>query len=157
MNNEFEANKQCEQIVYKFLRILETEMGKVADFFTKDAQFFNYDRREKIREHFSHIETVDHNVNVNLSSNLIIDVLDETHAMATNYVTHYVSDPEPGDLKDPGGGSISGELATARSLTRWSWQFRCEEGKWLISKLEYPEPVLLREDVLNGVRDSSQK
>ena len=83
MNNEFEANKQCEQIVYKFLRVLETEMGKVADFFTKDAQFFNFDGREKIREHFSHIETVDHNVNVNLSSNLIIDVLDATHAMAT--------------------------------------------------------------------------
>jgi len=155
MSNEFDAHKQCEQLIYKVLRVLETEMGKVADFFTKDGQFFNFHGQEKIREHFSHIQTVDHNINVNLCSNLIIDVMDEAHAQATNYVTHYVSDPEPGDLKDPGGGLISGELVTARSLTRWSWQFEHEEGRWLISKLDYPETVLLREDVLNDVRGSS--
>ena len=38
----------------------------------------------------------------------------------------------------------NGERNTARTITRWSWEFRRVEGEWLISKLQYPEPVFLR-------------
>ena len=68
---------------------------------------------------------------------------------ATNYVTHYVADRESEDLTDPGGARVGGELNTARSITRWSWKFRRVEGEWLISELQYPEPVLLRKDVID--------
>ena len=147
---KFEVRDQCERLVYEFLRVLEGEQAKTADLFTEDGQAFKHVGREKIREHFAGIEAVDDNLNVNLSSNLLIDVDDEDHARATNYVTHYVANREA-DLTDPEGARVGGELETARSITRWSWEFRRVEGEWLISKLQYPEPVLLRKDVIDDL------
>lgn len=148
-DNEFEIRVQCERLVYRFLQVLEGEQAKVADFFAEDGQAFALVGRKKIREHFAAIAAVDDNVNVNLSTNLLIDVDDEDHARATNYVTHYVADREADDLTDPMGARVGGELKTARTITRWSWEFRRVEGEWLISKLRYPEPVLFRKDVID--------
>ncbi|MDE0451356.1 MAG: nuclear transport factor 2 family protein [Gammaproteobacteria bacterium] len=148
-DDEFKVRVQCERLVYRFLQVLEQDQAKVADFFAADGQAFALVGREKIREHFAAIAAVDDNVNVNLSTNLLIDVDDEDHARATNYVTHYVADREADDLTDPMGGRVGGELDTARSITRWSWEFRRVEGEWLISKLRYPESVLLRKDVID--------
>ena len=147
--NEFEILYRCERLIYRFLRVLEDEQAKTADLFTEDGQAFKHAGREKIREHFAGIEAVDDNVNVNLCSNLLIDVDDEEHARATNYVTHYVADREAEHLTDPEGARVGGELDTARSITRWSWEFRRVDGEWLISRLQYPEPVLLRKDVID--------
>ena len=133
--NEFEIHDQCERLVYKFLQLLEGEQAKTADLFTEDGQAFKLVGREKIREHFAGIDAVD----------------DEDHARATNYVTHYVADREAEDLTVPGGARVDGELDTARSITRWSWEFRRVEGEWLISKMQYPEPVLLRKDVIDDL------
>ena len=149
--NDFEIHDQCERLVYRFLQVLEGEQAKVADLFTEDGEAFTHIGREKIREHFAGIAAVDDNVNVNLCNNLLIDVDDENHARATNYVTHYVADREPEDLTDPLGARVGGELNTARSITRWSWRFRRVEGEWLISELQYPEPVLLRKDVIDDL------
>lgn len=148
-DDEFRIHDQCERLVYKFLRVLEGEQAKVADLFAEDGQAFALVGREKIREHFAAIAAVDDNVNVNLSTNLLIDVDDEDHARATNYVTHYVADREAADLTDPTGAQVGGELKTARTITRWSWEFRRVDGEWLISKLRYPESVLLRKDVID--------
>ena len=101
--NEFEIHDQCERLVYKFLQLLEGEQTKTADLFTEDGQAFELVGREKIREHFAGIDAVDDNVNVLLCSNLLIDVDDEDHARATNYVTHYVADREAEALTDPEG------------------------------------------------------
>ena len=147
--DEFGIHNQCERLVYKFLQVLEGNQAKVADLFAEDGRAFELFGREKIREHFAGIAAVDNNVNVNLCTNLLIDVDDEDHARATNYVTHYVADREADDLTDPTGAPVSGELNTARSITRWSWEFRRVEGEWLISRLRYPEPVLLRKDVID--------
>ncbi|MDE0036639.1 MAG: nuclear transport factor 2 family protein [Gammaproteobacteria bacterium] len=147
--NEFEVRDRCERLIYRFLRVLEGEQGKTADLFTEDGQAFKHVGREAIREHFAGIEAVDDNVNVNLCSNLLIDVDDDDHARATNYVTHYVAEREAEDLTDPEGARVGGKLDTARSITRWSWEFRRVDGEWLISKLQYPEPVLLRKDVID--------
>ena len=147
--DEFGIHNQCERLVYKFLQVLEGDQAKVADLFAEDGRAFELVGREKIREHFAGIAAVDDNVNVVLSTNLLIDVDDEDHARATNYVTHYVADREADDLTDPTGARVSGELNTARSITRWSWEFRRIEGEWLISRLRYPEPVLLRKDVID--------
>lgn len=146
---ELEVRAQCERLVYKFLQVLEQEQAKVADLFAEDGQAFKLVGREKIREHFAAIAAVDDNVNVNLCTNLLIDVDDEDHASATNYVTHYVADREAADLTDPMGARVGGELKTARTITRWSWEFRRVEGEWLISRLRYPELVLLRKDVID--------
>lgn len=147
--DEFRVRVQCERLVYRFLQVLEQEQAEVADLFAEDGQAFALVGREKIREHFAAIAAVDDNVNVNLSTNLLIDVDDEDHARATNYVTHYAADREADDLTDPTGARVGGELKTARTITRWSWEFRRVEGEWLISKLRYPEPVLLRKDVID--------
>ena len=32
--NEFEIHKQCERLIYKFLKVLEGEQAKTADFFS---------------------------------------------------------------------------------------------------------------------------
>jgi hypothetical protein len=147
--NVSEIHNQCERLVYRFLQLLESQQGKTADLFTEDGQAFEDVGREKIREHFSEIEDVDNNVNVLVSSNLLIDVEDEDHAAATSYVTHYVADPLSPALHDPSGAPVGGELATPRTITRWSWQFRRVDGEWLVSKIESPEPVLFRKDVLD--------
>ncbi len=149
--NKIEIHEQCERLIYRFLRVLEGEQAKVADLFAEDGQAFKHVGRKEIREHFARIEAVDDNVNVVLSSNLLIDVDDDDHAKATNYVTHYVADREAEDLTDPEGARVSGELDTARSITRWSWELRRIEGEWLISRLQYPEPVLLRKDVIDDL------
>ena len=148
---DFEIHDQCARLVYRFLRVLEAEQAKTADLFTEDGRAFTNVGREKIREHFAGIAAVDDNVNVLLSSNLLIDVDDEDHARATNYVTHYVADREAEDLTDPEGARVGGELDTARSITRWSWEFRRVKGRWLIAELQYPEPVLLRKDVIDDL------
>ena len=147
--NEFQIHNECQRLVYKFLQVLEEEQAKVADLFAEDGQAFELVGREQIREHFAGIDAVDNNVNVLLCTNLLIDVDDEDHARATNYVTHYVADREAEDLTDPTGAPVSGELNAARSITRWSWEFRRIDGEWLVSKLRYPEPVLFRKDVID--------
>ena len=149
--NEFEVRDRCERLIYRFLRVLEGEQARTADLFTEDGRAFKHVGREAIREHFAGIEAVDDNVNVNLCSNLLIDVDDDDHARATNYVTHYVADQEAEYLTDPEGARVGGKLDTARSITRWSWEFRRVDGEWLISKLQWPEPVLLRRDVINDL------
>ena len=154
--NEFEIRNQCERLVYRFLRVLEGEQAKTADLFTEDGQAFKHVGQEAIREHFAGTEAVDDNVNLNLCSNLLIDVDEEDHARATNYVTHDVAEPEAEDLTDPEGARVGGELDTARSITRWSWQFRRVEGEWLISRLEYPDPVLLRRDVIDDLSSGNR-
>ena len=150
--NEFEIHKQCERLIYRFLKVLEGEQANVADLFAENGQFFKYVGREQIREHFDGIEKVDNNVNVNVCNNLLIDVEDEDHATATHYCTHYVADPEPQDLKDPSGAHVPGELSTARTITRWSWEFRRVGDEWLISKMNNPEPALFRKDVIDELR-----
>ena len=146
-----EIHIQCQRLVYRFLEVLESEQARTADFFTEDGRAFTHVGRESIREHFAEIAAVDDNVNVNLCTNLLIDVDDENHARATNYVTHYVADRAARSLTDPQGGGVGGELDTARSITRWSWEFRRVEGQWLISKLRFPESVLLRKDVIDSL------
>ena len=150
--NEFEIHQQCERLIYKFLKVLEGEQAKVADLFAEEGQFAKFNGREQIREHFDHIEKVDHNVNVLLCSNLLIDVVDDNHATATHYCTHYVADPEPEDLKDPSGNHVPGQLDTARTLTRWSWEFKRVGDEWLILKMNNPEPALFRKDVVDELR-----
>ena len=148
---ELEIHNRCERLVHEFLQLLEGEQAETADLFTEDGQAFRHVGREKIREHFARIAAVDDNLNVLLCSNLRIDVDDEDHARATNYVTHYVADREDEGLTDPEGARVGGELDTARSITRWSWEFRRVEGAWLVSKIQYPEPVLLRKDVIDDL------
>lgn len=151
---EFEIQRECERLVYRFLKTLESEQGSTADFFTEDGQAFDLVGRERIREHFKSIESVDNNVNVNLSTNLVIDIENAYHARATNYVTHFVAQPAPSDLTVPQGGQVGGELDTPRSITRWDWEFIRIGDEWLISKLQYPEPVLLRSDVIDELKAS---
>lgn len=148
---ELEIHRKCERLVYKFLNVLESEQAKVADFFTEHGEAFGIIGRDAIRARFAEIEAVDDNVNVNICSNLVIDVDSEYHARATNYVIHYVADRITEELTDPEGAQVEGELQPARSITRWSWEFMRVEDEWLISKLHYPEPTLLRKDVLDAL------
>lgn len=74
-----EIYNECERLVYRFLKVLEGEQRKTADLFTEDGEAFKHVGRETVREHFASIESVDDNVNVKLSSNLFVDVLDADH------------------------------------------------------------------------------
>ena len=49
-------------------------------------------------------------------------------------------------------GRDPGELSTARTITRWSWEFRRVGDEWLISKMNNPEPALFRKDVIDELR-----
>ena len=142
----YAAERACEKLVYRFLHLLESEHSKSVALFTEDAEAFNEVGRDKIQELFQRIESVDHNINVLHSSNLWIDIVDDNHATASNDVTHYVASPEG-----------QPELTTARTITRWSWEFRRVDGEWLIAKIAYPENLLLREDVIELLEEQQQE
>ncbi len=142
---------ECEYLVYHYLHLLEADQGKTADLFTEDGDAFGHVGREVIREYFSEIEKVDNNVNVVQSSNLLIEVLDENNATGSGYVTHYASARIDPAKKGPMGRSVDGELTTPKSITRWTWEFKRVDGEWLISKMDYPQSVLLRKDVLDAL------
>ncbi|MEM7363287.1 MAG: nuclear transport factor 2 family protein [Pseudomonadota bacterium] len=148
-----ETHYACERLIYRFLDLLESDQSATADLFSEDADAFGLIGREAIREHFEGIERVDNNVNVNLCTNLLVDSQDDDHATASHYVTHYVSDPI-GSLTNPMGGEVQGESSVPRSITRWHWAFERVDGVWLISKMAYPDSVLLRRDVLDNLRTS---
>ena len=156
LQDRHEIQQECERVIHRFLRLLEGKQASTADLFTEDGQAFSHVGREKIREFFKGIEAVDDNLNVLISSNVLIDVDGQDHATASSYVTHYVAKREAKDLRDPTGAPVGGELNTARSITRWSWEFRPIKGEWLISKMKYPESVLLRRDVLEDLKRQSK-
>ena len=140
---------ECEYLVYRYLHLLEADQGKTADLFTEDGDAFGHVGREVIRDFFGNIQKEDKNVNVLQSSNLLIEVLDENHATGSSYVTHYASARLDPAKRGPMGRSVDGELITPKSITRWKWTFERVDGEWLVSKLDYPQSVLLRKDVLD--------
>ena len=140
---------ECEYLVYRYLHLLESDQGKTADLFTEDGDAFGIVGRELISERFTEIEKEDSNINVLLSTNLTIKVIDKDHATASGYVSHYVSAPLDQEKSDPSGQSVDGELTSPKSITRWTWTFERVDDEWLISKLDYPKSVLLRKDVLD--------
>lgn len=140
---------ECEYLINRYLQLLESDQGKTADLFTEDGDAFGHVGREVIREFFSEIEKEDDNINVLLSSNLVIEVLDANNATGSHYATHYVSEPLDPAKKDPMGRSVGGELRKPKSVTRWTWKFKRVDDQWWISKMNYPESVLLRKDVLD--------
>lgn len=140
---------ECEYLINRYLQLLESDQGKTADLFTEDGDAFGHVGREVIREFFSEIEKEDDNINVLLSSNLVIEVLDANNATGSHYATHYVSEPLDPAKKDPMGRSVGGELRKPKSVTRWTWKFKRVDDQWWISKMNYPESVLLGKDVLD--------
>lgn len=139
----------CEYLVYRYLHLLEARQGETADLFTANGDAFGYVGREVIRKRFTEIQKADTHVNVLISSNLQIEVFDKNHATGSGYVTHYTSAQLDPAKKDPSGGLVSGELEAPKSITRWTWEFRLIDDEWRISKISYPESVLLRKDVLD--------
>ena len=138
-------------MILRFLDLLEADQGATADLFAPNGEAFGLVGRDAIREHVAAIEKVDNNINLNLCTNLLVDAQDDDHATATHYLCHYVADPISG-LTDPMGGQVQGETSVPRSITRWSWSFERIDGQWLISNMAYPDPVLLRGDVLDDLR-----
>lgn len=132
---------ECERLVYKFLKFFEFEHAKSADLFTEDGQAFDNVGRETIREAFSKIDPQDIEVNVLLSSNLVIDVSDKDHATGAGYVMHF-QDRHPDPKRE--GRPI---LRLPKTVTWWEWEFEQEDGNWRISKLTMPQNVMMREDV----------
>ena len=153
MANEFEIHYHCERLILRFLDLLEADQAAVADLFASDGEAFGLVGRDAIREHFAAIEKVDHNVNLNLCTNLLVAAQNDDRATATHYLCHYVSDPIT-NLSDPMGGQVQGETSVPRSITRWSWSFERVDGQWLISNMAHPDSVLLRGEVLDDLRAS---
>ena len=149
LQERHEIQRECERLVIKFLHLFEGEHGKTADLFTEDGQAFDNVGREKIREAFSKIDARDVEVNVLISTNLIIDVTDENHATGAGYVTHYQY--AHADSKREGQPA----LRTPNTITKWSWEFRQADGKWRISKLKTPESILIREDLFKYIQPKS--
>lgn len=130
-----------ERLINTFLRLFENEHAKTADLFTEDGQAFANVGREKIREAFSRIDARKVEINVLISSNIIITVIDENNATGSCYATHY-QHVYP-DAKHEG----QAESRAPNTITRWNWKFKRVKGEWRISKLETPETVLVRKDL----------
>jgi hypothetical protein len=122
-----EIERECERIVYTFLRFFEREHAKTADLFTKDGSVpFPAGKitvgREAIREFFSTIDAKDVELNVLLANNLLITVV--------CYVTHLQHLFE--DSKREG----MGVLGEPNTVTSWFWEFKRVKGEWKIGKLD---------------------
>ena len=130
-----------ERLINAFLRLFENEHSKTADLFTEDGQAFSSVGREKIREGFSTIDAQKLEANVLISSNILVTVIDENNAAGSCYVTHYQH--RFADAKHEG----QAESRAPNTITRWNWEFKQVDGKWMISKLATPETILVRKDL----------
>ena len=130
-----EIERECERIVYTFLRLFEGEHAKTADLFTEDGSVpFPMGKitvgREAIREFFSTIDARDVELNVLMANNLLITVVDEDNATGFCYVTHLQHLFE--DSKREG----MGVLREPNTVTSWFWEFKRVKGEWKIGKLD---------------------
>jgi len=130
-----EIERECERIVYTFLRFFEREHAKTADLFTEDGSVpFPAGKitvgREAIREFFSTIDVRDVELNLLLANNLVITVVDENNATGFCYVTHLQHLFE--DSKREG----MGVLREPNTITSWFWEFKRVKGEWKIGKLD---------------------
>ena len=146
-----EIERECERIVYTFLRFFEREHAKTADLFTKDGSVpFPAGKitvgREAIREFFSTIDAKDVELNVLLANNLLITVVDENNATGFCYVTH-LQHLFP-DSKREG----QGVLGEPNSVTAWQWNFERVKGEWKIGEVDV-DLVLLNERFLEYFSD----
>jgi hypothetical protein len=135
MCKRMQIERECERIVYTFLRFFEREHAKTADLFTEDGSVpFPSGKitvgREAIREFFSTIDARDVELNVLLANNLLITVVDENNATGFCYVTHLQHLFE--DSKREG----MGVLREANTVTSWYWEFKRVKGEWKIGKLD---------------------
>ena len=141
---------ECERLINIFLRLFERDHADTADLFTEDGQALGTQGREAIREHFSRFDPRDVEVNVLISSNIVIDVIDKDHAQGTCYATHYqYAHPDSKREGQP-------ELRSPNTITRWTWEFQRVDGQWYISKLEMPESILIRKDILDYINAASK-
>jgi hypothetical protein len=141
-----EIERECERIVYTFLRFFEREHAKAADLFTEDGSVpFPSGKitkgREAIRKFFSTIDSKDVELNVLLAHNLFITVVDENTATGSCYVTH-LQHLFP-DSKREG----QGVLGEPNTVTAWYWNFERVKGEWKIGEVDV-DLVLLNERFL---------
>jgi hypothetical protein len=130
-----EIERECERVVYTFLKWFEGEHAKTADLFAEDGSVpFPMGKitvgREAIREFFSTIDARNVELNVLLANNLLITVADENNATGFCYVTHLQHLFE--DSKREG----MGVLREPNTVTSWFWEFKRVKGEWKIGKLD---------------------
>ena len=126
-----EIERECERVVYTFLKWFEGEHAKTADLFAEDGSVpFPMGKitvgREAIREFFSTIDARNVELNLLLANNLIITVADENNATGFCYVTH-LQHLFP-DSKREG----QGVLGDPNTVTAWYWNFERVKGEWKI-------------------------
>jgi len=146
-----EIERECERLVYTFLRLFEGEHAKTADLFTEDGSVpFPIGKftvgREAIREFFSTIDVRNVELNVLLANNLVITVVDENNATGFCYVTHYQH--AYADSKREGQAI----LRAPNTITGWHWEFKRVKGEWKFGKLDV-DLVLLNERFVDASSD----
>ena len=136
IEKQHQIERECEKVIYTFLRRFENEHAKAADLFTKNgsSSFSTTGEptvgRDKIREAWSGIDSGKVELNALVASNLLVQADSEDKASAFCYVRHYQfrfkSDKhEEAPVQPPAGPMMS-----------WTFEFEFEDGVWKISKLE---------------------
>ncbi len=129
-----QIQRECENLVYEFLRLFENEHAKAADLFTEDGEAsFSAAAdptvgRDKIREAWSGIDSGKVELNALVANNLLVKVVNENNATAFCYVTHYQHRYK--DAKRE-GDSVQ---TKGSPLMSWTFEFKPEDGKWKISR-----------------------
>jgi len=146
-----EIERECERVVYTFLKWFEGEHAKTADLFAEDGSVpFPSGKitkgREAIRKFFSTIDSKDVELNVLLANNLFVTVVDENTATGSCYVTH-LQHLFP-DSKREG----QGVLGEPNTVTAWYWNFERVKGEWKIGEVDV-DLVLLNERFLEYFED----
>jgi hypothetical protein len=148
IHKHYEIGRECERLVYTFLRLFEDEHAKTADLLTEDGSVpFPIGKptvgREAIREFFSTIDARNVELNVLIANNLVITVIDENDATGFCYVTHYQH--LYADSKREG----QAVLRAPNTITSWHWEFKRVKGEWRIGKLDC-DLVLLDERFIDA-------
>ena len=151
VSTRLEIERACERQVLTFLKFFEGEHAKAADLFTEDGSVpFPSGKitkgREAIRKFFSTIDSKDVELNVLLTNNLFITVVDENTATGSCYVTH-LQHLFP-DSKREG----QGVLGEPNTVTAWYWNFERVKGEWKIGEVDV-DLVLLNERFLEYFED----
>lgn len=131
LQHRHQIERECERLVYMFLRFFEDEHSKAADLFAEDGQFNTLVGADNIRKEFLIIEkraVVE--LNALVATNLLVYVIDENNAKGFSYVTHYQH-----RFKDEKREGPPVQTPTTPIMS-WTYEFKRVGSDWKFSKLE---------------------
>lgn len=122
--------RECERLVTLYCHLIDHgEAAKVGDLFAEDGVWASFEQtmtgREGVTRGFTNRQNNAGRMSRHICNNLLIDVIDESHATGVVYLTLHRHDGEPGRRTSPiGPPTLVGEYRDTFVKTADGWRFQ---------------------------------